>query len=122
MQVWRHAGDPCNELYEMLRPEFARLPDRCRTARSFHIGVHPLHPPLELLGMLRQAAHSRGGLLSVEPYTCAEEKPTPEQLRRLLSAADIFSPNQLEAESMVGSGEACPGPPSDLLSTLLLTA
>ena len=91
----------------MLRPKFDGLPEHFRRARSFHIGVHPLHPPLKLLRELRQAAHSRGGLLSVEPYTSAEERPTREQLQTLLSAADIFSPNQLEAESMVGSGERC---------------
>ena len=54
LQVWRHAGDPNDELYEMLRPKFDNLPGNFRRAKNFHIGVHPLHPPLELLGTLRE--------------------------------------------------------------------
>ena len=54
-----------------------------------------------------QAAGRGGGLLSVEPYTVAEQPPTPDQLRALMDASDIFSPNELEATSMVGPGESC---------------
>lgn len=53
-QVWRGRGDPCDELYEMLRPKLDRVPHHFKQARNYHIGVHPLHPPLRLLRALRQ--------------------------------------------------------------------
>ena len=40
----------------------------------------------------------------MEPYTAAEQPATPEQVSQLLSVCDIFSPNQMEMESMVGAG------------------
>lgn len=33
----------------MLRPRIDTLPPRFRAAVNYHIGVHPLHPPLKLL-------------------------------------------------------------------------
>ena len=53
-QVWRVRGDPCDELYEMLRPKLDQVPQHFKQARNYHIGVHPLHPPLRLLRALRQ--------------------------------------------------------------------
>ncbi|GAX73153.1 hypothetical protein CEUSTIGMA_g606.t1 [Chlamydomonas eustigma] len=103
-QVYRHLGDPCDELYEMLRPKVDDLPESYKHAKSYHIGIHPQHPPLSLLRTLRQAAHAQGGLLSVEPYTASDSLLTSPHLGQLLSACDIFSPNELEAESMVGRG------------------
>ncbi len=38
----------------------------------------------------------------MEPYTSAEKLLTNEALADLLSAVDIFSPNELEADSMIG--------------------
>ena len=43
-------------------------------------------------------------MLSVEPFTAAEQRPSTAQLHQLMQAVDIFSPNELEAESMVGPG------------------
>lgn len=48
------------------------------------------------------------GVLSIEPYTDAEEAAQPEQVAALLSLCDIFSPNESEAESIVGRGR-CAG-------------
>jgi hypothetical protein len=48
--VWRGKGDPCEELYAMLRPRIDNLPPEYRNATvNYHIGIHPLHPPLRLL-------------------------------------------------------------------------
>uniref|UniRef100_A0A7R9VJX3 Carbohydrate kinase PfkB domain-containing protein n=1 Tax=Chlamydomonas euryale TaxID=1486919 RepID=A0A7R9VJX3_9CHLO len=116
-QIYRVAGDPCDSLYEMLRPKFDVLPRRFREARNYHIGVHPLHPPLRALAAMRAAAHAAGGVLSVEPYTAAEVRPSEEQLAQLLGCCDIFSPNELEAKSLLG-----PGPPEQLLQRLFEAA
>lgn len=61
-----------------------------------------MHQPCGLY--VAQAAHESGGRLSVEPYTAAEQPATPEQVSQLLSVCDIFSPNEIEMESMVGAG------------------
>ncbi len=55
-QVWRNKGDPCPALFEMLRPEFDSLPEHFKRAKSFHIGIHPEHPPMKLLRKLKQAS------------------------------------------------------------------
>ncbi len=51
-----------------------------------------------------KVAHAHGGLLSVETYTAAERPATPLEVTQLLNCCDIFSPNELEAQSMVGKG------------------
>jgi len=112
-QVWRGKGDPCDELYDMLRPKFDTMPPHFKIARNFHIGVHPLYPPLRLLRKLREVAHEAGGVLSVEPYTAAEQPATREQVEALLKVCDIFSPNEGEAASMVG--QASPLDTADML-------
>lgn len=48
-QVWRGLGDPCDELYQMLRPRSDNLPPHFLRASSYHLGVHPLHAPVRLL-------------------------------------------------------------------------
>ncbi|GFR44587.1 hypothetical protein Agub_g5864, partial [Astrephomene gubernaculifera] len=113
-QIWRGRDDPCEELYDMLRPRYDSLPPAFRTSANFHLGLHPLHPPLRLMRQLRRAAHENGGAFSVEPYTAAETAASPEQVTQLLAHCDIFSPNEAEAESIVG-----PGSPSELASRLL---
>jgi sugar/nucleoside kinase (ribokinase family) len=79
----------------------AALPDAYRRPRGVHLGLHPDTPNFDLLSGLR----ALGGTLSVEPFKRADHPPSPEALRALLGAADIFSPNQAGAESLVGSGE-----------------
>ncbi len=61
-QVWRGRGDPCDALYDMLRPRFDSMPITYQTqAANYHLGIHPLHPPHKLMRSLRAAAHARGG-------------------------------------------------------------
>ena len=44
-------------------------------------------------------------MISVEPFTAAVAPVPVDTLRRLCASCDVFSPNELEAASMVGSGE-----------------
>lgn len=100
-QIWRVTDD--EELINMLRPEsFESLPEPLRNSRSYHIGVHPQYPPVELLKEMRRVARERGGFLSLEPYTSADRPLTPLEIKDLVEHCDIFSPNQLEAESILG--------------------
>jgi len=109
-QVWR---TPANAgLYAMLRPPAETLPPRYRGARAFHVGVHPERPDAALLASLRRSlgggdarlGASRAGWLSVEPFTRATRPVPRETLEALCSAGDVFSPNELEAVSLVGKG------------------
>ena len=113
-QVWR---TPANAgLYTMLRPPAETLPPRYRGARAFHVGVHPERPDATLLASLRgipkvvksggddKNENARRVLLSVEPFTRATRPVSRETLETLCSAGDVFSPNELEAVSLVGEG------------------
>eukprot|EP00798_Chlamydomonas_sp_ICE-L_P013212 gene13212-19047_t len=103
-QEWRGNGDADDTkdvLYEMLRPKFEVIPPHFQQAKSVHLGVHPSRPPLTLMRKLREAANQQGGCLSIEPFTVADKALTEDELRLLLSSCDIFSPNLLEATSML---------------------
>lgn len=77
----------------------AALPQAYERAGGYHFGVHPESPPLDMAANLR-----RNGLVSVETFRAASQRPAPEALFGLLSAADIFSANLGEAQSLVGAG------------------
>ncbi|GIL57814.1 hypothetical protein Vafri_13053 [Volvox africanus] len=98
----------------MLRPKYDTMPPHFQRSCNYHLGIHPLHPPLLLMQQLRQAARANGGVLSIEPYTAAEEAARTEEVSLLLAHCDIFSPNEAEAESIVG-----PGRPVELAQRLL---
>ena len=100
-QVWRTQPSPA--LYAMLRPPASTLPPSYAAARAFHVGVHPERPDLDLLAAIREANPS--AVISVEPFTAAVAPVPVDTLRRLCASCDVFSPNELEAASMVGSGE-----------------
>ncbi|KXZ47604.1 hypothetical protein GPECTOR_34g763 [Gonium pectorale] len=112
--IWRGRDDPCDALYGMLNPRYEAMPPAFQASANYHLCVHPLRPPHALLRQLRAAAHAQGGALSVETYTAAEEPARPEQVAALLADCDIFSPNESEAESIVG-----PGTPEELALRLL---
>ena len=76
------------------------LPEPYRGAQGFHLGLHPDNPPLELCRALKRL----GGIMSVELFRSAERPLHPEALFALLSAADVFSANLREAQSLVGAG------------------
>jgi cytidine kinase len=106
-QVWRV---PLNAVRTQLERRLDFLPQAYRQAKGYHYGIHPNQPELEFaisLGLL-------GGKVSIEPFKPAEEPPSPESLESLLEACHIFSPNLLEAASLVGQGK-----PLELMQRLL---
>jgi sugar/nucleoside kinase (ribokinase family) len=99
---------------EVIGAQLARsiesLPESYRGARGWHLGVHPEEADLGFLRSLREP----GGRVSVETFRPAQSRLAPGALHALLSAADIFSPNVLSAESLVGAGA-----PEELAARLL---
>ncbi|MCC7361243.1 MAG: hypothetical protein IT317_17285 [Anaerolineales bacterium] len=95
---WRVPGPAIGA---QLARSVAALPPGYRQARGVHLGLHPEEPDLALLADLR----ALGAALSVEPFRRAECPLSPAELRALVSAADIFSPNIAGAVSLVGEGE-----------------
>ena len=81
-----------------LRPD--QVPDAYWPARGFHFGVHPESPNLRIM----QALRAQGVAVSVEPFREASRPLSEAELRTLLTSCDIFSPNLVEAESLVGTG------------------
>lgn len=84
----------------MLLPSLEALPLELRSPRAFHLGVHPEHPPLELMRALRQNL-GPDGILSVETFTKAEAPLSDGDLKAVVSLSTIFSPNEEEALSML---------------------
>lgn len=97
-QLWRTRGDA---IPRHLALRMAQVPAHYRRARGFHFGVHPEQPNLALVAAL----HAQGIVVSIEPFREANRVLADVELAALLQAADIFSPNLAEAESLVGSGE-----------------
>lgn len=105
-QVWRMADEVISA---QLARSLDRVPPGYHTAMGFHLGVHPDDPSLEFARQLRtlpshhRAASSlRFPIVSLEPFKPADHPPSDAALRGLCSAADIFSPNRVEAQSLVG--------------------
>lgn len=97
IQQWRVPGQVIGR---QLGRSLAHLPPAYRQARGFHVGVHPEDPDLDFIRALREL----GAVVSVEPFRETHRPLSDAELRSLLAAGQIFSPNQLEAESLVGSG------------------
>ncbi|MGH2524645.1 MAG: carbohydrate kinase family protein, partial [Anaerolineales bacterium] len=101
---------PAEVVEAQLQRSLVYVPQAYHRARGFHLGLHPDSPDHNFLADLR----TLGGLVSVEPFKPADQRPTPEALRALLSAADVFSPNLNGARSLVG-----PGKPPELTQRLI---
>ena len=97
-QVWRVPGVVIGA---QLTRKLEYLPQTYRYARGFHLGIHPLEADLDFIAGLRHL----GGIVSVEPFKPAERLLDPDELRVLLKAAHIFSPNTEEASSLLGDAE-----------------
>ncbi len=106
-QVWR-VPSPAIGVQLSRSPE--KLPPAYRLARGFHLGVHPEEPDLDFI----QALRKNGAVVSIEPFRPSAHPLTETELRALLSAGQIFSPNEEEAQSLVGPGE-----PLDLVRRLV---
>lgn len=96
-QVWRIPGPAIGA---QLSRSLDRLPAGYRQAGAFHLGLHPETPDLDFIKALRAG----GAVVSVEPFRAAERPLADSELRALLSAGQIFSPNVAEARSLVGPG------------------
>jgi sugar/nucleoside kinase (ribokinase family) len=97
-QLWRIPGPAIGA---QLGRSLERLPPSYRSARGFHLGVHPEEPGLDFIASLRDLE----AIVSVEPFRIPERSLTDRELRALLSAGQIFSPNRREAEALVGPGD-----------------
>jgi sugar/nucleoside kinase (ribokinase family) len=106
-QLWRIPGPAIGA---QLGRSLDWLPPAYRSARGFHLGVHPEEPGIEFIRALRDL----GATVSVEPFRLPERSLTEGELRALLSAGHIFSPNRREAEALVG-----PGDPLELIERLV---
>jgi len=105
-QVWRQ-----KELIAgiQLRINFEQMPPGYRTARGFHLGIHPETPALDFIHALR----ANGLTVSVETFKDADRRLTDDELSALVSAGNIFSPNLHEAYTMTGLHD-----PDELLQRL----
>ncbi len=95
--VWRV---PRSAIQSHLRRSIEQIPESYRSACGFHLGVHPEQPDLGFIRRLR----ALGGTVSVEPFRPAASPMSADTLSDLLTAVDIFSPNLVEAVSLVGEG------------------
>jgi sugar/nucleoside kinase (ribokinase family) len=109
-QVWRVPGKVLGVQLER-RVEY--LPPAYRSARGFHLGVHPLEPEEDLIRDLR----GLGAVVSVEVFMPSARPLSAQELHRLAASGDIFSPNLHEARSFFEGGAALP--PEALIERLL---
>jgi sugar/nucleoside kinase (ribokinase family) len=93
-QVWRVSQET---IQNHLHRSVVYLTEDYRESSGFHFGIHPDDPDLEFMAAL----HELGGIVSIEPFKPADKVSTQPELRNLLRYVDIFSANQLEAQSLV---------------------
>lgn len=98
MQVWRTQGQA---IPDQLALRFEDLPPAYQTARAFHYGIHPEKPNLAIAHALRP----NGVLVGIEPFRHADQPLSAAELRAIVTAGQIFSPNLHEVETMIGPGE-----------------
>jgi sugar/nucleoside kinase (ribokinase family) len=106
-QVWRVDAAVRRE---QLERKFSVLPGNYRQAKGDHFGVHPLSPDYAFIESLRKL----DSVISIESFCPAVQPPDETALKQLLQSADIFSLNEHEAVSLVGSGN-----PRTLISRLI---
>lgn len=98
-QVWRVPGPAIGA---QLGRHVGKLPAQYRAAQGFHLGVHPEEPGLEFIAALRRG----GAWVSVEPFREPQRPLSAAEVRALVSAGQIFSPNLSEAQALLGPGES----------------
>ncbi|MDR3577384.1 MAG: PfkB family carbohydrate kinase [Anaerolineaceae bacterium] len=98
LQTW--ISDPA-ALQEYLSLSFHNIPQSYLQAKVFHLGLHPddWENSLDFIHQLK----GLGAMVSIELFRPADKPLTPDSLQKLLKSADIFSLNQLEAYSLLGS-------------------
>ena len=76
------------------------LPSAYRTAQNFHWGIHPDDAARDLA--FARYLRSLGKRVSLEPFRPSDAPLSDDDLRALLSACDVFSPNLFEAAHITG--------------------
>lgn len=97
-QVWRIPGPAIGR---QLGRSLDKLPPGYHNAQGFHLGLHPEEPDLAFIKTLRE----RGATVSVEPFRAAQRPLAASEVQALVSAGQVFSPNLIEAYSLVSPGE-----------------
>jgi len=98
-QVWRV---PVESLGVQLARSRDVLPGSYFDARWFHWGIHPGDPEsLAFARWLRDHGHR----VSLEPFRPPERPLADSEMRDLLAACDVFSPNWLEAVRLAGADD-----------------
>ena len=70
VQVWRTRGDPCQSLYDMLKPKcLAEMPLRLQSAAAYHIGIDVASPPADLLREIRRDLDPELTAMIIVPVT-----------------------------------------------------
>lgn len=116
-QVWRVRAD--EQLYALLRPKRVEdLPPQLRAPRAAHVGVPAEGAPLDLLRGLRTS----GAFVSAETFKPAEAPLAYAELVALCSTVDLFSPNALEAASILGVPAADAAEDPEALAAALMDA
>lgn len=93
-QVWRV---PVHTLGPQLARRWDVLPPAYQSARAFHWGIHPGETPLTFAESLR----AEGKLVSLEPFKAPDRVMSEDELRNMIAACDVFSPNLFEAARLV---------------------
>ncbi len=95
IQIWRI---PPSAVASHLTHRVHRLPG-IAAEQGCHFGVDPLDVEFDFIEELKQL----GALVSIETYTSASRRLSPDEISRLVSCADVFSMNLEEAHSIFGS-------------------
>lgn len=91
-QVWRV---PPSTLGVQLARHWDVLPPAYRAAQTFHWGIHPDDPGPSLVFAADLVAQGRR--VSLEPFKPPDRPLSDDELRGILAACEIFSPNWHEA-------------------------
>jgi sugar/nucleoside kinase (ribokinase family) len=97
-QMWEIAPEGGRPSWDAV---LARAPEDYRSARGYHVGVHPEAPDFDFVRQLQD----RGGQVSLELFRPAAQPISREALRALVSTPTILSLNLDEARSVCGEGE-----------------
>ncbi|MEO1664135.1 MAG: PfkB family carbohydrate kinase [Chloroflexota bacterium] len=98
--LWRV---PVETLGTQLRRGLAVAPPSYHNATWFHWGIHPGDADRDIAWA--QELRQRGIKVCLEPFMPSPQPLTPQQLRALMDACDMFSVNRYEAERIVGTSD-----------------
>lgn len=98
-QVWRV---PVQTLGTQLTRRWDVLPPAYQAANTFHWGIHP--GDNGSLAFARDLG-ARGRRVSLEPFKSPDRALNEDEIRAMVTACEVFSPNWREAVAIAGTGE-----------------